>query len=272
MMPLAAQPAKAADRTVAGAVTMPASKTITLAQGKATKINFGTTYDTSSYYYFKIKPTKTGYITITNDYVHGSNIALCNASKKLASREGKSYDDFYSAGSQYPYQKVLNYGVKKGTTYYIRIKGGSGERTTDEALYQYYSDRPYIGTITWTNKAVKNIKYGKTKKKAVTLKRNKKKYGVIKAGSRKHQWFKIRTAKKKFTISISAKYNCGTIYAKVHYKSYGRWYSSRLSAMRHDDYYKASGKMTTNARKKQTYYIEVYPSYKSSGAYTLKWK
>ena len=54
MMPLAAQPAKAADRTAAGAVVMPASRELTLAQGKATKINFGTTYDYQNYYYFKI--------------------------------------------------------------------------------------------------------------------------------------------------------------------------------------------------------------------------
>ena len=264
MMPLAAQPAKAADRSPAGAVTMPASKTMTLTEGVNTKINFGTTYDYQSYYYFRIVPKKAGYISITSDYISGWDVALCNASKKLASRESKSLDDFLSSGSSHAYQNVLNYGVKAGTVYYIRVKGASGDR----ASY----DQPYVGSIKWTNKAVKNIKYGKTKKKAAVLKRNKAKNGVIKAGSRKHQWFKIRTAKKKFKISISAKHNCGTIYAKVHYKTYGRWTSSRMSAMRHDDYYKDSGVMTTNARKKQTYYIEVYPQYKSSGEFILKWK
>lgn len=272
MMPLTAQPASAADKTVAGAVTMPASKTLTLAQGKATKINFGTTYDSDSFYYFKIKPTKTGYITITSDYIHGSKVALCNASKKLVSRSDKGYDDFYSAGSQYAYQKVLNYGVKKGTTYYIRVQGASTDRTSDTALYESYTDIPYIGTIKWTNTAVKSIKYGKTKKKALVIKKNKKKNGVIKAGSTKHQWFKIKTAKKKIKISFSAKYNCGTIYARVHYKSYGKWYKSRMFAMRSTDGYKNACTLTKNTSKKVTYYVEVYPNYKASGAYALKWK
>lgn len=264
MMPLAAQPAKAADRSPAGAVTMPASKTMTLTEGVNTKINFGTTYDYQSYYYFRIAPKKTGYISITSDYISGWDVALCNASKKLASRESKSLDDFLSSGSSYAYQNVLNYGVKAGTVYYIRVKGASGEH----ASY----DQPYVGSIKWTNSAVTGIKYGKTKKKAVVLKKNKKRKGVIKAGSTKHQWYKIRTAKKKIKISFSAKNNCGTLYARVHYKSYGKWYKSRMYAMRSSDAYKNACTMTKNFKKKTTYYVEVYPDYKSSGAYTLKWK
>ena len=275
MMPLALQPAKAADRSAAGAVTMPASKTMALIQGVNTKINFGTTYNYDSYYYFQIKPTKTGYITVTSDYISGYNVALCNASKKLASRESKSLDDFYSAGSSYAYQKVLCYGVKKGKTYYIRVKGASGERTSDTAAYPNYSDRPFIGSIKWTNSAVKGIKYGKSKKKAVVLKKNKTRKGVVLAGVTKHQWYKIKTSKKKVKISFYAKNNCGTIYARVHYRTYGshgKWLKGRLFAMRGDSHYKDAGTITKYTKKTATYYVEVYPDYKASGAYTLKWK
>ena len=270
MIPLSQPANAAADRSVSGSVTMPASRTITLAQGKATKINFGTEYDTTHYYYYKIVPTKTGYITVTSDFIHGSNVALCGADKKLASRGNKNYDDFYSAGSQYAWQTTLKYGVKKGKTYYIRVKGASTEKTTDE--YENYADKPYIGTMKWTNTAVTGLKYGATKKKSSLIKRNKTRKGVIKAGSTKAQWYKISTKRKKIKISFSAKNNCGTLYAKVYYKSYGKWYSSRMYAMRSTDGYKSACTLTKSSKKRTTYYIKVYPDYRTSGAYTLKWK
>lgn len=127
-------------------------------------------------------------------------------------------------------------------------------------------------TLKWTNSAVKGIKYGKTKKKAVVLKKNKTRKGLIKAGITKHQWYKIKTSKKKIKLSFYAKKNCGTIYARVHYKSYGRWQKGKLFAMRGDSHYKDMGTLTKNYRGKATYYVEVYPDYKASGAYTLKWK
>lgn len=264
MVPLTQTANAAVDRSPTGAVTMPASRTLAIAQNTATKINFGTEYDYQNYYYYQIKPTKTGYISFKTDFTHGNSIALCNSSKKLISRSSKSLDDFFSAGSQYPYQAVINYGVKKGVTYYVRVKGASTERVS--------YDQPYVGTVKWTNTAVKNTKYGKTKKRALLIKRNRVKNGVIKAGSRKAQWFKITTTRKKIRISFSAKNNCGTIYAKVYYKSYGKWYNGRMYAMRSTSGYKDACTLTKTSKKKTTYYIKVYPDYRSSGAYKLKWK
>lgn len=96
---LNASEAKAAlgDRNPAGSVVMPANKTLEVAEGTETKINFGRDYDYTTYYYFKIKAKKTGYIVFLNDYTHGSSVVLCNAKKKVISK-GESYsDDFYSA-------------------------------------------------------------------------------------------------------------------------------------------------------------------------------
>ena len=263
MMPFA-QTAEAADgdRSPAGAITMPTNRTLALKQGVDTKINFGTEYDDQNYYYFQIKPTKTGYITITSDYIEGNAVALCNANKELLSRGNKSSDDFYYSDSSYPYLAVLNYGVKAGKTYYIRVKGASTELTAN--------DQPFVGSIKWTNSGVKGIGYGTLKNNAVSLQNNKAKSGVIIAGNTNHQWYKIKTSKKKVKISLSAKNNCGKFYARVYYKASGKWYSTKMTVERSADRYKNRFAITNNKKKTAKYYIEIYPKYKASGAYTLK--
>lgn len=256
--------AKAAfgDRNPAGSVVMPADKVLEVAEGADTKINFGKTYDYSNYYYFKIKAKKTGYIVFKNDYTHGYSVVLCNAKKKVISK-GESYsDDFYSAGSQYKWQDVLHYGVKKGTVYHIRVKGASTER------FDYNS--PYIGSMKWTNKAVKAAKFGKSKKKAKKIKRNKKIKGLFVAGNKKAQWYKVKANKKKTNFYFEAKNSNGAIAVEVHYKSYGKWWKNSMNAWRSDENSRF-GYLKSN-KKKNTYYVKVYPKGKTSGTYTLRWK
>lgn len=252
------------DRSVNGSIALPADRTITVSEGVETKINFGTNYDNTSYHYLRIKASKTGYIVFTNDYVHGDDVALCSANKRVLSVGSKSFDDFYSANSKYPYQTVLNYGVKKGKTYLIRIKGNSSEHNT-------YKD-PYIGTVKWINKSVKAVKFGKSKKKAKTLKKGKKINGMFTAGNKKAQWYKIKSKKKRTNIYISAPKANGSIIGQVYYKSLGKWYSIKLRTFRSDSAYKRSGYIQAYNSRKNTYYVKVYPDYKVSGAYTLKWK
>lgn len=201
-------------------------------------------------------------VSFVDDYTCGNAIALCNSNKKMISRADANRDDFYAyaevAASKY--QPVVYYGVKKNTVYYIRVKGAS---TKKEANNQHY-----IGTVKWTNFAVKGIKYGKKKRMAVALKKNKVKNGVFLAGNRKAQWYKISTKKTINRIILTANKNCGTIKAKVYYKRYGRWTSTIITGSRSGSYYylkRYSGKI-----KKA--YVKVYPDYKSSGAYKLKWK
>ena len=251
------------DMSPAGSVQMPASKTMSIAEAKEVKINFGTKANYDSYFFFQIRPSKTGYITFTNDYVHGSDVALCNASKKVISRGDAKYDDFYSANSQYAYQAVLHYGVKKGDTYYIRVKGGS----TDHENY----DKPYIGTVKWTNSAVKGMKYGKSKKKASVLKKNKTRKGLFVAGNKKAQWYKIKSKKKKIKISLSSSANCGSIKATVYYKSYGSWYNNSLTVFRGGDKTRI-GTLTSTRKAKKTVYIKVAPVNMTSGSYQIKWR
>lgn len=251
------------DMSPAGSVKMPANKTLSVAEGKEVKINFGTKADYDSYFYFRIKPSKTGYITFKNDYVHGNKVALCNASKKVISRGDAKYDDFYSANSQYSYQAILHYGVKKGVTYYIRVKGGS----TDHESY----NSPYIGTVKWTNSAVKGMKYGKSKKKGSTLKKKKKRNGLFIAGNKKAQWYKIKTKQKKMKIILSSSAKCGDICVTVYYKSYGHWYNNTMTAIRGGDK-KRIGTLTSTKKSKKTVYVKVYPRNTTSGSYQISWK
>ena len=191
---------------------------MSIAEAKEVKINFGTKANYDSYFFFQIRPSKTGYITFTNDYVHGSDVALCNAS-------------------------------------------------TDHENY----DKPYIGTVKWTNSAVKGMKYGKSKKKASVLKKNKTRKGLFVAGNKKAQWYKIKSKKKKIKISLSSSANCGSIKATVYYKSYGSWYNNSLTVFRGGDKTRI-GTLTSTRKAKKTVYIKVAPVNMTSGSYQIKWR
>ena len=268
MIPLAAQPAKAATANAA----MGAGKTITLSQGVDTLIDFGSTSDfdyNNDTYYFKINPTKTGTITLSGNaaYPVSGYVSLCNASKKVISKDSKkSKGAWFWSDSSTAYFRTVHFGVKKGKTYYIRIADCSPKFVYEVGNYKV------LGTLKWTNKAVKNIKYGKTKKKALTIKRNKKKAGVIKAGSKKPQWYKINVNKKSAKIYLTSTKNCGKIKADVYYRlhgSYGKWMKTTIYAYRDGAYYYSTISGTTKVRR---VYIKVYPGSSTSGAYTLKWK
>lgn len=252
------------DRKPAGSVPMPENNTITVKQGTETKINFGTKYYEKRYYYIKIEPSKTGYIEFTDDFTQGNSITLCNTRKKPISRSSNISDDYYNADSSYRYQEIINYGVKKGKVYYIRIKGSSKERFKDES--------PYIGTVKWMNRAVKAAKYGKSQKKAPTIKENKKNKGLFKAGSTKAQWFKIKSKKKKTRVYFSSKKINGKLVCEVHYNSMGKWYHIKLHTERSDDKYKNSGVFNPYNSKSNIYYLKIYPEHTTSGAYTVMWK
>lgn len=102
MMPLALQPAKAAEATT---LDMSSATTAELKVNVPTKLYFGgsTTYDND--YYFKIRPTKTGIITVSGSKLSGY-VDLCNASKKVVSKDSKSYGSYFSADSSFPYQRT----------------------------------------------------------------------------------------------------------------------------------------------------------------------
>lgn len=188
--------------------------------------------------YFKFKATKTGYLTITESENY-NKVALCNSSKK--------------ALSGYTYARYApTYGVKKGTTYYIKAYAGSN------------SDGGYQMKI--KNNAISE-KSGTKKSKAVAVKKNTTKKGTITAGSSQADWYKFTvTSKKTVKITINGKTN-DTLKAVV-YKGSKNIGSGSFS-------YSKSGLTLTSVGKlsKGTYYIKIYRgNSKSSGWYSLKWK
>ena len=250
------------NRSAKGAKKMPRSRTIRIRAGKAVKINFGKKKHTGRFYYFKIKPKKTGTITFRNDYTRGDKIALCNEKKKVISRERKKCDDYYSYKGRHKYQKVVNYGVKKGKTYYIRVRGSSGKRKAKR--------RSYVGSVKWTNKGVSRSGYGVRKTKAKAIKRKKTVKELFAAGNKKAQWFKITNRQKKTKIMFRSSKNNGSIKVRIYFKSSGRWYNRTYSVYRHSGKNIITG--TVSRKVKHTYYLKVFPDGKTSGSYSLKWK
>ena len=255
------------DRTAEGSIAIVPGGEVVAPVNTDVKLNFGTRTDLyNEYYFIKITPIKTGIITFKDDFSHGYCIVLCDAKKKVIS-EGNNYGspgDFLSWDSGYKWQTSISYGVKKGKTYYIRLRGGS---TSRENLQ---TGTPYIGTVKWTNKAVKAAKSGKSKKKAVTLKKGKKKKGLIVAGDRKGKWYKIKSKYKQTKITCSAK-NCnGVIVAEVRYKSGGKWQNIKCRGVRSSE--PSRSVIMFSTKKNNTYYVKVYPDKKDSGEYYLSWK
>ena len=229
-----------------------------LDEGKDDKVIWTDKYDSNAVTYFQIKPKKTGYVTFSVDFY--AYTKLCDANKKVVS-QGDSDGDFVYRGSDYPYQRSVSYGVKKGKTYKIMVKGYPS--TTNE-----YGE--YYGMVKWTNTKVKPSKYGKSKKKSKAIKRKKTVKGLFVAGSKKAQWYKITTNKKKIKIDLKSPKCTGFIKYKIYYKSYNKWYNTTYQTWRASLYQPVEG--ISNKKVKHTYYIKVTPQGKSSGAYSIKWR
>lgn len=252
---------KAADieKTITGSGT----QTVTITDEECVDLQNYTYNDT----WIKFKAKATGYVTVkasnasaVNSYAAGG-ITLLSASKKVLSEEDEVYNTAYTDSSYY----TMTYGVKKGTTYYLRVCAKYGTK------------------ITATFKTVK--KNAATKKsKAKTIKKNKTVKGVIVAGDKKADWYKIKLTKsQKVKLTYTAKTNGSYSYdgIKVTFcKSNGKNFLSnsydcvtRTTPSSWMQFYRkyTSGKTTGLATG--TYYVKVEP-YKStsSGYYTLKWK
>lgn len=191
--------------------------------------------------YFKFKAVADGYITVSSNSSDAAynKVALLNSAKKaLSGNTNMRYNP--------------TYGVKKGTTYYIRV------------VASYNSDGAY--TLKATNSKVSE-KSGKKKSKAVTIKKGKTKKGTIVAGSSQADWYKFKLTKKK-TVKIYMKGRTNDTFKITVYKG-GKKIGSRSY------FYSMSSLTLSSAGKwpKGTYYIKVQRANKtSSGWYSLKWK
>lgn len=189
--------------------------------------------------YFKLKVKKAGYITVPCVDLNSRyySVTLCNSKKKaLSGATPLGYDP--------------TYGVKKGT-YYIKVKSSSN------------SAGGYAFKVT-SNSSIKE-KSGKSKAKAVTLKKKATKKGTIQAGSSQADWYKFKKGKEK---QISAVLR-GKTNDKLKLTLYrgGKKVGSKTFDYRHEGCYIA----LTNYPK-GTYYVKIERgNKKSSGRYSVQW-
>ena len=207
-------------------------------------------YNTTPYknQYFKFKAKYTGWMDVqvemeTFEFGNGEiTVALLDSRRKRVSY----VYDFEEDLPNY----TLTFGVKKGSTYYIRV----GE----------VNDLPDNYKIKVENRSY-NDSYGKTKKKAKRIKRNKTKFGTFIAGSKNRvKWYKI-----KLTTAQRINFNFNKFYANEYDSKYGIV----------GKFYNSNGKNISNSINKGkilprgTYYLKVYvKGTYCSGVFDFKWK
>lgn len=219
--------------------------------------------------YISFKPGVTGYVTVTAsnssvlaDFTMG-DITLCNGKKQPLSQS-----DVYSTAPQYSKAcyHTMTYGVQKGKQYYFKVNSDAGV------------------TLKATVKAQKKTG-GKTRKKAKTIAKNKAMKGVIIAGDKKAEWFKIKVTKKqKVKLTLTAKSNGNNAYNGIKVS----FYDKKGKLWTSDSYLIANRFITKDAMTFQmierysrktsgiapgTYFIKVERyNNTSSGYYQIKWK
>ena len=194
--------------------------------------------------YLKFKASSSGYITVLHQGLSGK-VTLTNSKKKALSNA------IYS--SSYSSTKKITFGVKKGTTYYLRVAAN------------YNSDGAY--RVKFTNSKITD-KSGSKKSKARTMKRKATYKGSIIAGSSTSDWYKFKvTSKRKVTVTMKGATN-NKIKA-VFYTSKGK----KIGSTTFYDYNSKRVLQSVGKLSKGTYYVKVYRGTStSSGWYSLYWK
>lgn len=181
----------------------------------------------------KFKAEKTG-LLVMNGVTSGwsSYVTL------LSAKGVELTDSTYYSGSRY-----MGFAVKKGTTYYLRVRTSSANGAS-------YSIK---GTTQGKNK---------TKKKATTLKKNKKKVGLLIAGEKTKYWYKFKMTKKKMLQINIATSGSGSYTSRVVDKKGRTVYITST-----DGVVKSIRKLA-----KGTYYYVIEPKTKSSGRFEVTLK
>ncbi|RDU23926.1 PPC domain-containing protein [Anaerosacchariphilus polymeriproducens] len=195
--------------------------------------------------YYKIKPSKDGYLALSPKN-STCFITLCNSRKKSLSSKN------YSNPKMKSYKKVV-YGVKKGTTYYLKLQSINCPKLTLKYTYKSVID-----------------KSGSKRSKAYKLKSGKKVTGLIIANKKTTDWYKFKLrSPKKIKITLTGSTN-DQFYIQI-YNSKGE--SILYSAPYVYDANFKRNIISLHALKKETYYIKIARgNKKSSGYYNLKFK
>lgn len=195
--------------------------------------------------YYKIRPAKDGYLTLSprNSTCF---ITLCDSQKKSLST--KNYRNPRSNCD-----KKVVYGLKKSTTYYIKLQSINCPKLTLKYTYKNVID-----------------KSGSQKSKAYNLKAGKKVTGLIIANKKTTDWYKFKLRKpQKIKITLTGSTN-DQFYIQI--------YNSKGEAILYSPPYVYGTNFKRNIislqpLQKETYYIKIARgNKKSSGYYNLKYK
>ncbi|MCM1257225.1 MAG: hypothetical protein NC307_05175 [Roseburia sp.] len=217
------------------------------------------------YIWISYQPKSDGYLTIRNVNVGNvpanGYLALYNKTKSYAlSSRSISYSGKYSnKNSAAEYWTKNVFGLRKGEIYYIRVKAFTA--VTLKSSFKKLED-----------------KAGALQTKALNVKKNKTKTGLIPAGGTTPDWYKIKLKKNQ---KIQLYYNIHTkgSFRLSLYSARRRLASKVISSQGSQKLTIAvqqtstNGKITKKALSKGTYYIKFEPANNlTSGYYTFKWK
>lgn len=227
-------------------------------------------------YYIPYKAKNTGTVTLKfqsvstlYSYSYG-NVRICDKSKKPVGAM-----EYWNTGQTDPDFYTRTYGVKKGQTYLFYVVADGGVK------------------ITASFKAVKKVNATK-KTKAKEIRKGKTMTGVIIAGDKKADWYKIKMkGNKKLKLSYTVKTNGMVknlstqqvgVASGIRITFYDRdgnpWTSTSYNNMTlandkdgMDIFLRNTSTGSKHSIKDGTYYIKVEPiNTSSSGQYTIKWK
>jgi hypothetical protein len=212
-------------------------------------------YNDYSVIYYKVKPTRTGVMTVTledfdSNWGVSADVKLLN-SKKQALSNYVWYDQDSTSNR-------VKFGVKKNTTYYLKVTEAIGG---DNGLY----------AIKYSVASATDKSLG-SKSKAKTLKRKgSMQYSLFVASrSTSTDWYKIKvTSKRQTRIKVDCSgIKSGTVKVSVYCGS--KYIGSyTMSARESTPLYITNG--TPGKAKAGTYYIKVVKSSKASGKYGIKY-
>ena len=221
-----------------------------------------TTGATDEFDYIKFKAPSSGYVTFTanntpenaGDPMRGTWF-LCNAKRKQISSSGDC--GFYD-------EDFLTFAIAKGKTYYLKVK------TYGQEEYQ----------IDYSFTKVKEKTGNHKKSKAATIKKKKVVKGLLMAGEKKADWYKIKLTKKQvLKLTVTSKTYRGIdleVYDKYGEEVDGFRYFQVSSTNETVNLHSQKGKYDKRPVKLSpgTYYVKVYvdSDSKACGYYSLKWR
>ncbi|SFA70966.1 hypothetical protein SAMN05216249_101146 [Acetitomaculum ruminis DSM 5522] len=202
--------------------------------------------DRNQYFYYKFKASTTGVVTFTAKSIDGSDSAYMYTALTNAKKIRITDEDYSSTTGKYSYDRSATYGVKKGVTYYLRVKASSPVK------------------IACVNKSVKS-NCGSKFSQAKSVKSGKYTNGTFILGNKETDWYKFSTSKNTIKFKFDGDFSGKLIFTIYNSNGDAVTYDRTIYGDSLDYAYKYS------SVKKGTYYIRVRrASSSTTGLYKMR--